>query len=156
MQRILTALHQEGLIDICLPFDLDRAFACSFVAVLLTVVYPNAESSPTLYGESLAILDSLIARGSKPATYRKAELLQLNNMIATWYARHGANAPVQVQELSGEAGSEVIGLMYHSTEREGLGSGGPLSPEQLMSLADMLPEPSTISNNEWMDSWLWS
>jgi hypothetical protein len=72
-----------------LPFDLESAFSSAFILTIVTVILPSTERDRiTVQGRTVkdvagSILEDMIYHRSVPAQHRKAELVQLEQMVAS-------------------------------------------------------------------------
>ncbi|UNI23728.1 hypothetical protein JDV02_009530 [Purpureocillium takamizusanense] len=80
--KMLHALADEDLLDSFLPFQLEAAFSSAFVLYLLRVISPSLLQDDAWCGNIQHVLDKMIADGSLVAPLRKAELSQLEYVMA--------------------------------------------------------------------------
>ena len=151
-----------------LPFDLDRIFSASFTLSMLDFITGTGTTGTrsAAHSESDLVIQHLIDRGCIPAQYRRSELDQLDSLIRAWHRRSddATASEVGVQPRGYPSASCPIpgprefgleSLVSHQQQND-LGSMDWLSPDQILSLAQMVERGSEDpSSFDVMDSWLW-
>ncbi|KAL4911718.1 fungal-specific transcription factor domain-containing protein [Aspergillus aurantiobrunneus] len=80
---ILSALHDQGLLDCFLPFDLESAVSAGLVITMATLVCPSLIEDPSSHLDTLSgLLGHMVGRGNLIAADQKRELNELQGLCA--------------------------------------------------------------------------
>ncbi|KAL4772344.1 fungal-specific transcription factor domain-containing protein [Aspergillus nidulans var. acristatus] len=80
---ILSALHQQTLLEWFLPFDLESTVSACLVVTMAKVVCPSLVDNPAYFTERMFdILDHIIEKGNLIAADQKMELSELGRLCA--------------------------------------------------------------------------
>lgn len=153
-----------------LPFDLERIFSAAFVHLMSSFITPGAINPSPLREDFILVLDELVARGSVPARFRRADLEALDNMMRLWDSSNGNSESVNnfsnyqdvdlvpressIQALPDEedAGSAVNRFwQMHGGLSDGLSIGQIPNAAQIMDVQQDMLDPGI----GWAGSWLW-
>ncbi|KAJ5400087.1 hypothetical protein N7465_010576 [Penicillium sp. CMV-2018d] len=156
-------LHSNFLVSIhFLVFDRELTYSAAFVLNLISIIAPGMVPINDLNQEVVMILEEMIAQGSVPAGFRKSELEALYKVQDFILPLDEPTPPPTAQAEEGQSSMEGIpnrGMdLLYSTNYTGvnLDAFNALSPEQLLSVAQLLPfgnEPA-MQGNVWPDDWL--
>lgn len=159
MLHVLSALLQQGLLQVSLPFDLEHTFAAAFVLTMLQVIHADAVTESQYEAQANMILDDMAYRGSTPAKFRRSEPDNLKTSIKLWETC--SNMAQGTRSHAGGAGGEQPKSAVDSQPENSAYLEPPniygLSPDQLRLAADMA-DVSNMSMGleaDWMDAWLW-
>lgn len=160
--RIVSVLRHEHLLESFLSFDLEHTFSAAFILIMMAMTLPGMSEVPNLINKTYRILDDMVAQGNVIATFRRTELEVLSS-----FARKATSI---VEALPAGRTRSHVETMFsehpNQAPREGTATrtdqlsfdimDGP-SPSQLLSIAQLMPlgTESTVSDDTWLDSWLW-
>lgn len=150
-----------------LPFDLESAFSSAFILTIVTAILPSTERDRiTVQGRNVKdvatrILEDMIYHGSVPAQHRKAELVQLEQMVASLSNR---NYPPLMSDFdivpsynSSVANNLGQSLMEERVPYDGWTHQAGYLPSQIDSMVRGLDIYNTADMElDSIDQWLWT
>ncbi|GLA73544.1 hypothetical protein AtubIFM55763_004470 [Aspergillus tubingensis] len=92
--RILTALRDQNLLEIFLPFDLENLFSSFFILSVISAILPDTLPDPSYRDMGYSLLDAMIERGNRVAQLRKSEVELLEELIAPLMRRQGRSTGI--------------------------------------------------------------
>ncbi|KAI9934253.1 hypothetical protein MW887_005327 [Aspergillus wentii] len=146
--HILRALGDEELLEAFLPFQLEDAFSSAFLLHLIRVVAPSLLQDDSWCDNIQSILNTMISKGSLVAPLRKAELSQLEHIMAplTPGAMH-LTTPTSLNNAQQDSVAETMptqDMGEHGWDVFDANMGVMLSPRELLDLAEQLDMESLI------------
>ncbi|RDW70299.1 hypothetical protein BP5796_08696 [Coleophoma crateriformis] len=153
-----------------LPFDLERIFSAAFVHLMSSFITPGITNPYPLREEFILVLDELVARGSVPARFRKADLEALENMMRQWDTSKRSNESINGfsnyqgadsmhQHIPSQASleEEDSGATISRPEQLYGGLSDGLSIGQILNVAQIVDVQQDMLNPGigWAGSWLW-
>ncbi|KAJ5341000.1 hypothetical protein N7541_010124 [Penicillium brevicompactum] len=79
---ILSSLQSQGLLETFLPFDLESVFVSTVILLIGPAIDPRLlETHPTWLDKAYSIFDEMIGDGNQVASFRRAELQQLDETL---------------------------------------------------------------------------
>ncbi|KAM0512923.1 hypothetical protein ACHAPE_008428 [Trichoderma viride] len=165
--RILLSLQSQHLLESFLPFDLESTFSSAFILALMAIIPHCPFKDVTEIDTSFYLLNQMIARGSFIAEFRKDELERLLEFLRQLNVELSATTPVETQlgYLAATATTNVAGHFTQDFDQakqaaqlplplEELSAVSGLSPNQMLSLAELLDQDAAISQADL--HWLWT
>lgn len=158
---------RSAYLESFLPFDLESTFSSAFILALMAIIPHCPFKDVTEIDTSFYLLNQMIARGSFIAEFRKDELERLLEFLRLLNVELSATAPVESQ-LGYLAATTTTNVSGHFTQDFGQNKQAAqlplpleetsavsgLSPNQMLSLAELLDQDTAISQADL--HWLWT
>lgn len=167
---ILESLHDQGLLETFLPWDLDSLFVSTMVLILTRFVDNSLLDDQSAWVEkAYGFLETMVSNGNRIAAFRVIELRKLDEMLADYLLNQHRPSTASIIQDSGIGTQQTnLGLSfpdgYHSTagfmthddsmpppytglntglSDEGSGFGDDLTAEQILAVAESMDIEAT-------------
>ena len=144
-------------------FDREYTYSAAFVLMMISIVLPGLVSLHDLKHEAFMTLDDMVSQGSVPASFRKSELVALQELqdlfIPPPFSLTPGTIHASTQDTfstfqNGDLQQRCPPNNHASINFEAFEG---LSPEQMLTVAQLLPLDNDLTGGEgnWLDLWVW-
>ncbi|CAO2651315.1 Nn.00g096120.m01.CDS01 [Neocucurbitaria sp. VM-36] len=165
--NILESLHDQGLLETFLPWDLDSLFVSTMVLILTRFVdFSLMDNQSSYLDKAYSFLETMISSGNRIAAFRNIELRKLDEMLTeyTIYQHRPSTvspsmdgpSPTMGRTMSFPEGYRSTASLLHGEDAlpppytglsdESIGFGDDLTAEQILAVAESMD----IEGTDWL------